>query len=183
MKMTVCCLLVFSLSVQADTAKKFKGFEQLVGHCWQATFPDGLKVDTHCFSDVYSGAFIKDQHVVCGEGQPYLGETWYVFGHNNNQVSYRYYNSMGGVSDGSVEYKDNQLLFPDETYEKNGQQIVYRSNWALSEDQYQSQMWQMDAKVESGWKKIWEMTFKKIELNKQNVAQYNEKHQLTCYQD
>ncbi len=65
MKLAAAFLLFISLVAQANTTAQFAGLDQLVGHCWQATFPDGQKIDTHCFSDVYSGAFIKDQSLHC----------------------------------------------------------------------------------------------------------------------
>jgi len=41
----------------------------LVGHCWKGTFPDGKATDEHCFSWIYGGKFVRDEHVVHrGEG-------------------------------------------------------------------------------------------------------------------
>ena len=36
----------------------------LVGHCWKGTFPDGKATDEHCFSWIYGGKFVRDEHVV-----------------------------------------------------------------------------------------------------------------------
>ncbi|WP_223788145.1 hypothetical protein [Marinicella meishanensis] len=181
---TLLLLLISGPSLAADTAVKapnpFAGLLPLVGHCWQATFPDGKKIDTHCFTSVYDGAFINDQHVVCGEGEPYAGETWYAHDADNNTVNYRYYNSIGGVSDGTVVTNGEQLLFPDETYENKGQSITYRTTWDLSEGQYVSNMWRQDATVEGGWVPVWQMVFKQVALADQSTAVYNEQRQLIC---
>jgi hypothetical protein len=177
-KFSLIACLFFTFPVAAES--KFKGLDQLVDSCWQASFPDGKKVDTHCFSEVYSGAFIKDQHIVCGENQPYRGETWYVYDEKDQSVSYRYYNSMGGVSDGTVEFKDQKLLFPDETYEKDGAKIVYRTDWSLQKGMYQSNMWQKDKSVETGWKKIWQMDFKQVDLKQNEHAFWGDNGLLNC---
>ncbi len=182
MKYLTLLFIVFSFhSLADDSNQPYSGLLPLVGHCWQATFPDGKKIDTHCFSSVYDGAFIKDQHVVCGEGAPYYGETWYSHDQTSKSVQYRYYNSLGGVSDGSVKFQDKRLVFPDEHYENNGQQMTYRTHWELSEGQYVSTMWQKDDSVEGGWKKVWHMLFKQVDLSQQNVVQFNHQHVLHCH--
>ncbi len=181
MKYIVAILLALSFHGTSAKEMNFSGLMPLVGQCWQATFPDGKKIDTHCFSSVYGGMFIKDQHVVCGGEQPYYGETWYAHDQPSGTVNYRYYNSLGGVSDGTVEFKPMQLVFPDETYENNGQQITYRTTWDLSEGQYVSNMWQQDAAVEGGWKPIWNMDFKSINIEEQHVVQFNQHHELHCH--
>lgn len=169
-----------SQATEANPPNPYTGLMPLVGHCWQATFPDGKKIDTHCFSAVYDGAFINDQHVVCGDGAPYYGETWYAHDAPSNTVNYRYYNSAGGISDGSVVADGQQLLFPDETYENQGQTITYRTTWDLTEGQYVSNMWRQDATVESGWVPVWQMVFKQVTLAEQSIVQFNAQHQLIC---
>ncbi len=175
-------ILVLSFISPASQAD-FQTLNQLAGQCWQATFPDGKKVDTHCFSQVYGGAFIKDQHVVCGSEKPYYGETWYVYDSKQETVTYHYYNSFGGVSDGSVAFKQQQLLFPDETYQQGEQSVTYRTTWSLADGQYTSAMQQQDAEHVDGWKPIWQMVFKPIDLEQQKLVQLNSKNELHCHQD
>lgn len=165
------------------TAKPFQSLHQLVGHCWQADFPDGKKTDTHCFSEQYDGAFITDEHVVCGAGEtPYYGSTWYLRDAESGAISYHYYNSLGMLSEGTVRFSGEQLLFPDETYQANGQTVTYQTSWTLGEDQYVSVMAQQDDSLESGWKPVWEMNFKKADLAEQQLVKRNSKHQLECAQ-
>ncbi len=42
----------------------------LVGHCWKGTFPEGKATDEHCFSWIYGGKFVRDEHVVHRGGRP-----------------------------------------------------------------------------------------------------------------
>ena len=178
---TLLFILISHQSLADNSMQPFSGLMPLVGHCWQAPFPDGKKIDTHCFTSVYNGAFIKDQHVVCGDDQAYYGETWYTHDKTSNSVNYRYYNSLGGISDGSVQFQDQRLVFPDESYENNGQTTTYRTDWQLTEGQYVSNMWQQDHAAEDGWKKVWHMVFKQVDLSQQNVVQFNHQRELHCH--
>lgn len=171
---------LFMIFAAVAAKPQFNGLDQLVGQCWQATFSDGVKVDTHCFSEVYQGAFIKDQHVVCGGKEPYYGETWYVYDTDKKTITYRYYNSLGGISDGSIQFKDNQLIFPDETYQQGEKRTTYRTTWSLGEQQYQTKMSQQDTTVAGGWKPIWEMTFKAISVATDNTVSFDQTQQLRC---
>ena len=178
-------MILFTLLLSSPTiiAEPFGNLQQLTGHCWQADFPDGTKTDTHCFSEYYGGAFIVDEHVVCGAGaEPYYGSTWYARDAESGAISYHYYNSLGMVSSGSVTSADQQLLFPDETYQQNGQTVVYKTSWTLGEQRYTSVMAQQDDNQASGWKPVWEMTFKQTDLADQQLVKRNTQHQLTCAQ-
>lgn len=169
------------LSTPYIHAEDFGHLHQLTSHCWQADFPDGKKTDTHCFSEQYGGAFIVDEHVVCGAGaKPYCGSTWYARDAKTGAARYHYYNSLGMVSSGSVNFVENQLLFPDETHQQNGQTIVYKTSWTLGEQQYISVMAQQDDSHESGWKQFWEMPFRQTELANQQLVRRNSQFQLVC---
>ncbi|MFC3194620.1 hypothetical protein ACFODZ_10265 [Marinicella sediminis] len=171
------------LTSQLVNAEPFGNLHQLAGHCWQADFPDGKKTDTHCFSLQYGGAFIVDNHVVCGPGAtPYHGSTWYARDAETGGISYHYYNSLGMVSSGSVAFAGAHLLFPDETYQQNGQAVVYKTSWTLGEQHYTSVMTQQDDSHEGGWKPVWEMTFKQTDLADQQLVLRNSHHQLACAQ-
>ena len=174
-------LTILFVSCQAISAEPFGNLHKLTGHCWQADFPDGKKTDTHCFSEQYGGAFIVDEHVVCGASvAPYHGSTWYARDAKTGAISYHYYNSMGMVGSGSVTFADQQLLFPDETYQQNGQTVVYKTSWTLGEQQYTSLMSQQDEGHTDGWKPIWEMTFRQTDLANQQLVKRNSMYQLEC---
>ena len=89
----------------------------LVGHCWKGTFPDGKATDEHCFSWIYGGKFVRDEHVVHrGEGHADgLGESIYVWDAASKQLQYLYIESAGGFSRGTVSGE--------------GETQTYRSRW------------------------------------------------------
>jgi hypothetical protein len=103
----------------------------LVGHCWRGTFPGGTVTDEHCFTWVYGGKFVRDQHVVRhGDGKPDdLGESIYLWDAATKQLQYLYIESAGGFSRGSVSGEGEALVFPPTHYAENGEEQTYRSRW------------------------------------------------------
>jgi len=102
----------------------------LVGHCWKGTFPDGKATDEHCFSWIYGGKFVRDEHVVHGEGHPDgFGESIYVWDPASRQLQYLYIESAGGFSRGAVSGEGDALVFPPSSYLEKGQTQTYRSRW------------------------------------------------------
>jgi hypothetical protein len=103
----------------------------LVGHCWKGTFPDGKATDQHCFSWIYGGKFVRDEHVVHrGDGHPDgLGESIYVWDAASQQLQYLYIESAGGFSRGTVSGEGDALVFPPATYLEKGETQTYRSRW------------------------------------------------------
>ena len=103
----------------------------LVGHCWKGTFPDGKATDEHCFSWIYGGKFVRDEHVVHrGEGHPDgLGESIYVWDAASKQLQYLYIESAGGFSRGTVSGEGDALVFPPTSYLEKGETQTYRSRW------------------------------------------------------
>jgi hypothetical protein len=120
----------------ADPAAPYAPLAFLVGHCWKGTFPDGKATDEHCFSWVYSGKFVRDQHVVHrGAGQADdLGESIYLWDSGAKQLQYLYIESAGGFSRGTVSAEGDALVFPPTHYRENGAEQTYRSRWQRSGD-------------------------------------------------
>ncbi len=174
-------ILLTSILYTHPSRAEFSGLEQLIGHCWQAAFPDGKRVDTHCFSEVYGGVHIKDEHVVCGPGAPYYGETWYSVDRKDSNITFRYFNSIGGYSEGVVKFDGQQIYFPEERYQQGTKEVVYKTIWTLSQDQYISEMLRKDDQHETGWLPIWVMTFGQIDLAQQKIAARNSQQQLHCH--
>jgi hypothetical protein len=108
----------------------------LVGHCWRGTFPGGKVTDEHCFSWVYGGKFVRDQHVVRhGAGTPdELGESIYLWDAAAQQLQYLYIESDGGFSRGSLSAEGDALVFPPTHYAEHGQEQTYRSRWRRAGD-------------------------------------------------
>jgi hypothetical protein len=106
----------------------------LVGHCWNGTFPDGRGSDQHCFSWIYGGKFVRDEHVAHhGAGRPDdYGESIYLWDASSGKLEYLYIESAGGYSRGTVSAEPGALVFPAATYTEAGQLQHYRSRWQRS---------------------------------------------------
>ncbi|HXG80472.1 MAG TPA: SRPBCC domain-containing protein, partial [Sphingomicrobium sp.] len=116
------------------------GFEPmafLVGHCWEGVFEDG-KTDTHCFDTVYDGQHIRDRHEVTGGKSVYRGET--IYSRDGQGVTYTYWNSLGGVSRGTMKGEGDRLDFGTEHHRtKDGKEIAIATHWQRQrEDAYQA---------------------------------------------
>jgi hypothetical protein len=120
----------------AEPESAYRPLAFLVGHCWRGTFPDGKVTDEHCFSWVYGGKFVRDQHVVHrGAGQADdLGESIYLWDSAARQLQYLYIESAGGFSRGAVSAEGDALVFPPTHYLENGAEQTYRSRWQRSGD-------------------------------------------------
>lgn len=125
-----------ALSAQAlpEAPSVYQPLSFLVGHCWKGTFPDGKSTDEHCFSWVYGGKFVRDQHVRHrGEGKPDdLGESIYLWDAATKELQYLYIESAGGFSRGTVSGEGDALVFPPTRYSEPGQEQTYRSRWQRS---------------------------------------------------
>ena len=112
----------------------------LTGHCWKGTFSDGTRTDEHCFSRIYGGRFVRDEHTVHrSDGQPdAFGESIYVWNSLTRQLEYLYIESAGGFIRGTVTAEGNALLFPEAAYVENGKSMPVRSRWQrLGDDAYE----------------------------------------------
>jgi uncharacterized protein YndB with AHSA1/START domain len=120
---------------------ELRPLEFLVGHCWEGTLPDG-KSDRHCFESVYGGQHIRDHHVVSAQsGGPgvYSGETFYSAA-GNGRLAFVYFNSIGGVSQGSLGAEPDRLNFGEEHYRgPDGRQITLSVSWRrVGDDAYEA---------------------------------------------
>lgn len=137
----------------------YKALGFLVGYCWQGTFPDGEHVDTHCYTDMFDGAFIRDRHIVTGKRPDYLGETIFQPDSEGKKVVFRYWNSLGGVSDGYGVREGNAIHFPEDHVAEDGSTSRIRSvTKPMGDDEYLS----VTEKEQDGeWVEVWTITFKK----------------------
>ena len=101
----------------------------LVGHCWRGTLSTGEQ-DRHCFEPVYGGQHVRDVHEVSGSGGTvYAGETFYS-ADGEGGLAFTYFNSIGGVSRGSMRPGAGELNFGEEHYRgPDGQQIALTVVW------------------------------------------------------
>lgn len=100
----------------------------LAGHCWSGELAGGEGRDTHCYSWIYDGKFLRDVHVVKGKGEPYCGESIYHADPDDDAIHFTYYNSLGGISRGRLNVTPEGLRSPAEHYEgPDGSTMLIRS--------------------------------------------------------
>lgn len=101
----------------------------LVGHCWRGTLPTGEQ-DRHCFEPVYGGQHVRDIHQVSGGSDSiYAGETFYS-ADGEGGLAFTYFNSIGGVSRGTMRPGAGELNFGEEHYRgADGRQIALSVVW------------------------------------------------------
>ena len=103
---------IIHLLAAAAAATGLQPLDFLAGHCWRAEFKPGV-TDTHCFEHAYGGKHLRDRHEVTGG---YAGETLYSWDGTANIVTYTYWNSLGGVSRGTMRPAGGRLEFGDQAY-------------------------------------------------------------------
>jgi hypothetical protein len=132
-RIVLALLLAASLAssvLGAESGGVYQPLAFLAGHCWKGTFPDGKQTDEHCFSWIYGGKFLRDQHKVHGNAHPdFLGETIYFWNSAARQVEYLYIEDQGGFSRGPVATDGDTLVFPQTTFTEDGKTQTYRSRW------------------------------------------------------
>lgn len=102
----------------------------LVGHCWRGPMKQGAEQDTHCFEPVFGGQHIRDRHEVTGGAALYRGETIYSWNGASKRIEYVYWNSLGGVSKGSMISRPGLFDFGDETYTgADGRRFTMSTEW------------------------------------------------------
>jgi hypothetical protein len=101
----------------------------LAGSCWKGAFKDRPSVtDEHCFEWVYGGKFLQDKHVVRGDSLPYEGQTMFAWNSQAKRVVYWYIALPGFYSTGTVDAKDQRIMFIDDLHEAAGRRDL-RSVW------------------------------------------------------
>jgi hypothetical protein len=128
------CVLAGAACAETPAPSPYQPLAFLVGHCWRGSFPGGQVSDEHCFSWIYDGKFVRDQHVVRhADGKPDdLGESIYVWDASAAQLQYLYIESDGGFSRGNLSAEGETLVFPPTRYAEHGQEQTYRSRWQRS---------------------------------------------------
>jgi copper(I)-binding protein len=100
----------------------------LVGSCWRAAFPNSTSTDTHCYTAMLGGRYIRDVHIVEGGPAPYGGEAIYRWDPRTRRVRYDYFASDGGTSSGFADPTSTGIDFPEETYVGgDGETMVLRT--------------------------------------------------------
>jgi hypothetical protein len=107
----------------------------LVGHCWRGQFEKTKELDTHCFESVFDGQHIRDKHRVTGGSSVYSGESIYSWNGDLKRVEYSYWNSVGGISHGTMVPKPGILDFGEDSYTApDGRRISFVTYWRKVDD-------------------------------------------------
>jgi len=155
-------LLAISAEAQpAPVSPRMEPLAFLVGACWRGTFPDGRRTDTHCFTPMPGGAFVRDRHVVEGAPAPYSGETLYRWDSEARRIVYDYYASDGSHSAGSAVTAANGLVFPEETHRApDGGETLIRSSW--TRDGADAYVVLAETMRDEAWQPLWQMRMVRI---------------------
>jgi hypothetical protein len=145
-----CLPLFLAASAPAAEESPLQAFGFLAGYCWSGEYADTGAVDTHCYTWVYGGKHLRDVHVVKGDGPDYEGETIYSVDGVTGGVIFRYWNSLGGVSDGRMEFSDGALVSAAESYVgEDGKPREFRSSLrSLNETQYEART---EERIDGQW--------------------------------
>jgi hypothetical protein len=110
----------------------------LVGHCWRGEMPKTGERDIHCFESVYGGRHVRERHKVEGGKGVYEGETLYSW--DGSAVIFTYWNSLGGVSRGTMRPVGDRLDFGTGSYKaSDGSTLTYSTYWRrLGDDAYEA---------------------------------------------
>lgn len=136
-------------------------FAFFAGSCWRATFPDGRMTDTHCFTAVYGGHFLRDRHVVAGAPAAYLGETLYRWDNAAGAIRYDYYSSDGSHSGGTARPAGDAIGFVEEVQGAGHDgATTIRSTW--TRDGADAYVALAEAPQGAGWRTLWRMHFTRI---------------------
>ncbi|MBM3514212.1 MAG: hypothetical protein FJX59_10915 [Alphaproteobacteria bacterium] len=103
-------------AAEPEIADHFRPFAFLAGSCWHGPYPDGQKIDSHCFKWFQRGRCVRDRNELIGSDPPYGGEATYFWDHARNGLAYIYWANDGGISQGSARVENGMLVFPDEIY-------------------------------------------------------------------
>ena len=133
-------LLALSVVAQPAPAPANPNLEPLaflVGSCWHGTFPIApvhpprrAQTDTHCFTAMFGGAFIRDVHVVDGAPQSYSGETIYRWDAGERRIRFDYYASDGAHTAGVALPVASGLSFPETRRTAAGADIRIETSWS-----------------------------------------------------
>ena len=94
-------LALASAPAAAETlATELQPLAFLAGSCWRGPAPGNQAIDTHCFSTILGGHFLRDRHRLDRGG--YAGETLYRWDASARQIRWDYYASDGMLMSGTA---------------------------------------------------------------------------------
>jgi hypothetical protein len=81
----------------------------LAGSCWTGAMGGSAVTDTHCFTPMLGGHFLRDRHRI-SHGR-YAGETLYRWDAAARQIRWDYYSSDGFLMSGTASGTEHGLAF------------------------------------------------------------------------
>jgi hypothetical protein len=155
-------LAASSAAAPAALAPQLAPLAFLAGSCWRGS-EDGMRTDTHCFTPVYDGHFLRDRHIVAGgKNPPYLGETLYRWSAEAQAISYAYYSSDGGFGSG-VARRDGDVLsftFATDAAGAGPPPSRMRTTWTRESDQAYTAHTEIGEG--EGWRTLWRVRFTRV---------------------
>jgi hypothetical protein len=110
MLLAVTAALAAAPACAADAlGSALQPFAFLAGSCWRATLPGGQMTDTHCFTSMLGGRFLRDRHQI--GGATYAGETIYRWDAEAGRIRWHYYASDGMLMSGTAAGADDGVAF------------------------------------------------------------------------
>ena len=153
-------------STVSPLAAELQPLAFLVGSCWRATFPNSANTDTHCYTAMLGGRYVRDVHVVAGAPAPYAGEAIYRWDPQARRIRYDYYASDGGFSSGFAEATPTGVNFPEETYiGGDGQTMVMRTVQTGGAEGYARTT--SARQPDGSWREMFTMRFIRVEPARQ----------------
>ena len=128
-------LAILIAAADEPASSQLAVFKPLVGHCWSATIAKDT-VDRHCFTAMYGGAHVRDDHVVKASGREvYSGST--IYSVEGEALTLTYYNSMGGVGRGSAKSAGPDVQFTMTMRARPGDPPApHKATWRIGPDGY-----------------------------------------------
>jgi hypothetical protein len=115
-----CTLVVLAfLPLMAQAAgplDKFGWFAQVVGSCWQGTFPDGTTMHSHCYTSQFD-QFIRGTATLSADHdgtkeQQFSGDSVFAWNDKAQRITYYIWGSDGSYGQHEAFYDGEDLAFP-----------------------------------------------------------------------
>lgn len=148
----------------ASEARPFGWLADLAGACWRATFPDGSRTDTQCYTMQY-GKFLRGSIRLEAVGKaadgkpPFEGDSIFVWDAPRNRMAMSFWSSSGqfGQSWGLVE--GEAVRFPDPP-KTDPKQPDLRSTWRrLDADRFEVVRERKDGET---WTRVAAFTYARV---------------------
>ena len=126
--MPILALLLAAAQAEAPLEPNLQPLAFLAGSCWRGTLPGNQGIDTHCFTPMLRGHFLRDRHNVTPAN--YLGETIYRWDSAAGRIRLDYYSSDGLLMTGTASAGDQGPTFELGYASADGSPVVMRAVWA-----------------------------------------------------